>query len=156
MKKIFIVVLMFLFTLNAPAQWYNRTYGVNQLTELSETQLNLALQQANRNVNTGRILTGAGVGAEVIGIALMYSGFCIFDCSPAEIARANTGAVLFLAGFVCMGVGIPIWVVNAGRRNKLEIALVNLASASYSDMYRVANPGFKQTSAPGLSLKINF
>ncbi len=156
MKKLSVVALLFLFALNLQAQWYNRTYGVDQLTDLSEKQLNLALQQAERNLRTGRIMTIVGVSAEVVGLSLVYSSFCIFDCTKAELVRGNTGGVLFLAGFITMLVGIPMWAVNGSRRNKIEIALVNLSAMPYPEIPHTYLAGFNQFSAPGISLKFRF
>ena len=156
MKKFLVGTLLILLTVNVDAQWYERKYGVQGIGYLSETQLAQALQQAENNTQLGKIITVAGIGCELIGVAIIASNFCIMGCSSQEIAAANAGGILFAAGFVTMVVGIPIWAVNGGRKKDIELALVRLNDFSYLGNNQSTCFGFKKHSTLGLSVKINF
>ena len=119
-------------------------------------QLTQALQQTEKKIIAGKVLTVTGIGCEIIGGILIASNFCILGCSPQEIAAANTGGVLFAAGIITMVVGIPIWAVNGGRKKDIEVALVRLNDFSYLGNNQPSYYGYKQPSAFGLSVKINF
>ncbi len=55
MKKLLaIAVLGFLFV-HVQGQWYSRQFNVNSIDELSQAQLNYALERAGVNLKTGKI-----------------------------------------------------------------------------------------------------
>ena len=148
MKTFIVGVVLFLFALNVQGQWYRSRYGVNSLNELNEEKLSLALQQTENKIKTGQILTGIGVGSGVIGVVLFANNFCIFSCSNRENFLATTGTVLLFGGFSTMTFGIVKWIVNASRKKKVELALVQFNNSAYS--------GNKKPSQLGLSIKIHF
>ena len=155
MKKYFVGAIIFLFTINVEAQWYQRKYGVQSIGFLNETQLTKVLQHTKKNINTGQILTGAGICFEIIGGVLVASNFCIF-CTEEQLARVNGGTVLFAGGFITMMVGIPLWAVNGHRKKDIELALVRINAHSYLGNNQPIYFGGKQPSILGLSVKISF
>jgi len=148
MKKFIVGILLFIFTLNVQGQWYNRQYSVNRLNDLSETQLKLALQQTTKKINTGKILTGIGVGSEIIGGVLIANNFCIFSCSSKENTLVTVGTILFMGGIPTMTYGIVKWITNASRKNKIEFALTELNTPNFQRNL--------ESSTLGLSMKIHF
>ena len=148
MKKFIVGIFLFLFALNVQGQWNKRKYDVNHLNELNETQLMVALQHSRNKIKTGQIMTGIGVGCELIGGVLLVNNFCIFSCTRKENFLAVTGSMLFIGGFYTMAFGILKWIVNASRKNKIELALANFNTSSFS--------GNIESSAYGLSMKIHF
>ena len=141
-----------LFTIIVDAQWYQRQYGVNDINELNEEYLKYSLQKAESNVKTGKILTYTGIGLGTVGLILGVHATSRIITDPfsswdAELAEVVTGEILLLGGMGTMAVGIPLWSINASRRNKINVALIKFNSSSYL--------GFKQPSTFGLSITIN-
>lgn len=156
MKKFLVGILLVVLAVNTHAQWYSRKYDANNLSDISKTQLTQALQQTKGKITAGKLLTVAGIGCEIIGVSLVLNNFCISDCSQENTTESNTGGVLMVAGLIGMAGGITMWAVNGSRRKDIEVALALLNASSYSGNNGQAYPGYKQPSAPVLSLKIKF
>ena len=150
MKKILVVVILGLITLSVQGQWYSRSYGVDNINELSEAQLNYALQRAQNNVKAGKILTWSGVGAFSAGLVIVATSFDDFWSYWDEdnLGRYLCGSTLLVLGMASTIVGAPIWIVGSSRKKQVEIALLRFNPSTYT--------GFKQPDQFGLSFSISF
>ena len=152
MKKFLVGTLLILLTVNVDAQWYSK-YGVNDINELSETQLNFALQQFDKNYKAGRIVTLVGIGSELFGWSMAL--IAISTWSSSKFLEYSF-FILVPTGIVTMCVGIPLWSVNANRKKDIELALAKFNTASFLGNNQPTYFGYKQPSAFGLSVKISF
>ena len=153
MKKFLLLLITGLFAISVQAQWYSRSYGVDNINDLSEVQLNYALQRAESNVKTGKILTFSGIGAfalgTVIGVTALDDVFLNWDDSYDNYAgRYLAGGMLMLLGMGSTALGIPFWIVGATRKKKIEVSLLRFNSSAFT--------GYKQPEQFGLSVKVNF
>ena len=121
MKKIITICSLVLLTVLCNAQENNKP----KYSEFNQDQLNLALKQASKTIQTGKILTFVGAGAFTTGVILMTSGLGdIVDGDSNPEAKLGGGYVLFLGGFVSTIIGVPVWLVGANKKNKIELELV--------------------------------
>lgn len=152
MKIILTGLVLVLLALHSQAQWYSRAYGVDNIYLLDQSQLTYSLQKAESNVKTGKILTLGGMGTGIVGIIISANGMYNWTMKGASSSEFETkttiGGVLLLAGMGAMAVGIPLWAVNASRRNKIEIALIRFNVSSYT--------GYRQPDPLGLGLTFRF
>lgn len=158
MQRTLSFAILILFTLNVQAQWYTQKYGVNDLNELSQAQMEFSLSKTEKNIKTGKILTYTGLGAGMVGmiIGAHATGGILERGIDDTMAEFTAGGMLMLGGITCMVIGIPLWAVNANRRNEIEIALLKFNTTSYLGNNYPTNFKFKQPPNLGLSLKINF
>jgi len=160
MKKLLIGILFFLLTINVQAQWYNRRYGVNNINDLSESQLKIALQNAEKSIKTGKTLTYIGIGTTLLGGILVADGLSSMGDSWESFwngwGEAAGGMLLMVTGSGLMVVGIPLWAVNKSRTNSIKVTLVKFNTASFTGYNQHACYGLTQPSALGLSLEIPF
>ena len=150
MKKILVAVILGLVALSVQGQWYSRSYGVDNINELSETQLNYALQRAQANVKIGKILTLSGIGsfsAGLVIVAISLDDF-ITDWDDDNLGVYVFGSTLMLLGMASTVVGVPFWIAGASRKKQVEIALLRFNPSAYT--------GFKQPDQFGLSFTISF
>lgn len=150
MKKLLaLAVLGFLF-LNVQGQWYSRQFNVNSIDELNQTQLNYALERAEANLKTGKILTYSGIGAFAVGTLVAATGVNGFwnGLDEGDLNRYAAGSVLMLLGMGSTIVGVPFWVAGSRRKRQVEIALLRFDASAYT--------GFQPTQQYGLSLTLNF
>lgn len=122
--------MLITFTLIANGQWYYNSFGVMNLNELSQDQLNFALSKAEKTVSTGQFFTLIGSMTAIIGISIYAQG--ISNMSNARTSnlittnlnRSYLGAGVMAVGGTIASIGIPIWIVGANKRNDIQIALV--------------------------------
>jgi len=155
MKKLLIGILLILFVINVDAQWYYRKYGVIYFSDLTEMQLKQGLQISKRNIALGISLTTVGVVTIACGTGLMI------DANKKkywddELAEGLLGAGVIFLGMIPTIVGISIWVVNANRKNSIEVALVKFNTTSFLGNNQSTYFGYKQPTALGVSVKISF
>lgn len=150
MKKMLVVLLLGFLAINVQAQWYSRSFGVDNINDLSEVQLNYSLQRAESNIKTGKILTFSGIGAFTVGIVIAASSLndSFWFAHENDFDKYVAGSMLVLLGIGSTAVGIPFWIVGSSRKKKIEIALISFDSSAFT--------GYKQAEQLGLSLKINF
>ncbi len=150
--KIFLVCTLLVFlSLNVQAQWYSRSFGVDNINDLNEVQLNYSLQKAKSFVKTGKILTFSGIGSFTLGTYLVVrglDGWVFGDGNDSHLDEIVLGEMLILAGMGSVVVGVPFWIVGARRKSKIEIALIKFNTSSLKTL--------GQPEPLGLSLKINF
>ena len=127
-KTLFLSILLILTTsLYGQNQWYNRQYGVNNINELSEAQLKMALQNAETKIKTGRILTFVGIGTTLLGGILYADGMSsagdTWDEFWQNVGQAGGGIFLMIAGSGTIAFGVPFWIVGANRKSAIEVGL---------------------------------
>jgi len=129
------------------AQWYSNQFGVTNMNELNQPQLELALDQADKTIMTGKVLTFTGIGMAIIG-GIVYSAglneIVESDLSNMSTNKAMAGALVLTAGCGMTGIGIPVWVVGDSRKKVIQIHL-----QKYEE-------GNLQGYIPGIGLKIRF
>ena len=140
MKKL-LISLIVLSSIISNAQWYTE-YGVTNMNELNEQQLNLALKQSQKTINIGVALTAIGVPLIIIGGVMYLSGLneIIDQNIEGGLNKSATGSLIMCGGGLSASIGIPIWIVGANRKN---IILVHLEK-------------FKTSYIPSLGIRINF
>lgn len=129
MKKLIAFCFFVFFAIAGNAQWYYNSFNVTNINELNQDQLNLALQKAERSIKTGKTLTFVGLGIGVVGAILYSSGLSGIVNDDISNLGSNTnkgvaGAYIMCGGFGMAGIGIPVWVSGARRKDDIEIALV--------------------------------
>ena len=145
MKKLMFLFIGIILALNINGQWYFNQYGVTDMNQLTESQLDLALTQSQKTIKTGKVLTFVGLGATIIGGVLYVKGIDDITSSTTynqidDGADKAIGGALLLYGGVCVAsIGIPIWVVGDSRKNIVYIHLEKFKGLGYM---------------PGLSIKI--
>lgn len=155
MKKYLVGALIFLFTINVEAQWYERKYSVNDINDLNELQLTQALQKAKNNIGLGVALTVIGTGAMIGGIAIINKGRHKDDFFEGFFTAMEGGGIIVL-GVIPFAIGVPIWLVNADRKKSIKVALVKFNTTSFLGNNQPTYFGGKQPSTLGLSVKISF
>ena len=150
MKTFLLAVVLALVTLSVHGQWYSRSFGVDNINDLNESQLNYSLQRAQANIKAGKILTWSGVGAFSAGLVIAAASFgdMITDWDDDNFGMYVFGGSLMLLGMASTVVGVPFWIVGASRKKQVEIALLRFDSSAYT--------GFKQANQLGLSLTVRF
>lgn len=160
MKRIIICALLFIVALNSHAQWFYKSYGVTNINDLSESQLKLALQDAEKKIKTGKTLTFIGIGSTILGSIIyadaMSSAGDSWDEFWNSMSKGGAGLLIASAGTASMAIGIPFWIVGVNRKNSIEVTLVNFNSSSYLRSKQSAILGYNPQTSIGLSLKINF
>lgn len=115
---------------SASGQWYKELYGVEDIKELNENQLNIALFKAKREVKRERTTTILGASAATLGGLLLYSGIKYFINPPSTMwlgnaSKVNTyNAFGLMSGGLIFGVGV-IFAVDSGiqmRKAKIRIS----------------------------------
>lgn len=160
MKSLLFVAILILTSVHINAQWYSK-HGVSDINDLSEQQLEILLQKSRDNVKTGKILTYTGFGVGTIGLIVSVNATANvisdpFTVTEEELDDFTYGGVLMLLGIGAMVVGIPLWAINASRRNKVEIAIINFHTRPSSGIDHPVYPIIKPPATYGLSLKINY
>ena len=156
MKTVFfIMVTAMLISSCGNCQWFERRYGVDDIYQLSDEQLNDAFKRARTGTWVGAILTTVGAAGLITGIAIASSAN---DMGRAGEARAYEGVFLAM-GSVPLGIaGVTIWGINGTRlqtikeiMNKTEIkpGVLNYPSGNYSR-------DFNCSFIPGFSITFNF
>lgn len=147
MKKLLTCILLILFAVNVNAQWYQRLYGVTNINELNEEQLNIALQLSQQKIKTGKTVTFIGIGSLFLGAVTLTN---VSGSDNIIDASGNISAGLFFicGGIVTTAIGIPIWITGSNRKNSIEVALTRFDTSS---LYP-----FKPPKITGMSLTLNF
>jgi hypothetical protein len=148
MKRVLVLMSAMLFlAFSVNAQWYYNSYNVSNINDLNKAQLDLSLTKANQSVKTGQIMTGIGVGVGIIGGIIYASGLSGIVNSNTiggindNLNKGIAGAYLMYGGIITAGIGIPIWIVGANKRNDIEVALVKFKGSA---------------SANGIGIKLRF
>lgn len=127
------------------AQWYVTQFDVTNMNELTKPQLNLALEQTEKTIVTGQVLTAIGALSTIIGGVIYTQG--LNDIVESDINdinkgvnKATAGALVLTGGCAALGIGIPVWIVGGNRKNTINIHL-----AKFQDTSCIPSIGFKLT-----------
>jgi len=119
MKKLFLILTtLILLSVNGNCQWYNRRYGVNDINQLSEEQLNEALIRTHRGISGGSTLSLIGVIGicggiiEIIATKNIGEGFGIL-----------AGMGLIIVSVPLEIVGLTKWSINDTRSKSIKEVL---------------------------------
>lgn len=134
---------------NVDAQWYYAQYGVTNMNELNQKQLNVALEQSLKTINTGQILTGVGVGITLIGTIIYASGLkdIVEDTYTSGytqieqgLSKTAAGGLILAGGSTLLSTGIIVWIIGDSRMKVVKVHL-----AKYDQVY-----------IPSIGLKLTF
>jgi len=124
----------------------NAQFGnLKDLNNLNEAQLDLAFKKSEKNIRTGKILTGVGVGLAAIGTVITVNAFSDMVTESIDSFEPNTsklllGGAVASVGSLMIGIGIPVWAFGAMRKNDIEIVLAK----------------YKTSQAYGIGVKLRF
>ena len=128
MKTTTLIIGILFTALTVNAQWYFNQYGVTDMNELNQDQLELAMQQATK-------LKKAGVGVSIASTAVTIIGFVIYANGLNDIVeedyayvdenanKAYGGLIVGSIGMIGMCVGIPMWIAGGTRINVIKVHL---------------------------------
>ncbi len=138
---------------NVNAQWYN-SYGVTNINELTESQLDIAMIKAEKTIKTGKTMTILGGLVTVIGCVMYLNnlGNIItdrFENLSSNVNKSFTGAYIMYGGGIVFSIGVPVWISGGSRKSDIEIA-----RAKYTSNLRV-NP-YLNTSSYDKSIGLRF
>ena len=154
MGKVFLIMIsIIMLSVSANCQWYNRQYGVSDINQLSQIQLNEALIRAKNGISSGAVIS------IIIGIGIV-SGISIAAASnaPEEVNRAY-GGVFLAIGSVPLGLaGATTWAINGTRAKSIKEVLksteVKLGLVNYQRS--IICSGSQGALLPCLSVTIRF
>ena len=136
MKKL--LLLFFIFSsINIDAQWYTKLYGVNDISELNEWQLDMALADSKNIVTTGIALTMVGIAATTVGTLVYKGGKEENKTNPSYYlkgvpnSRMIEGEVIIAFGIITDLIGIPLWAVGSSRKKTISFQLTKFNDTSY-------------------------
>jgi len=119
MKKLFLILTtLILLSVNGNCQWYNRRYGVNDINQLSEEQLNEALIRTHRGISGGStlsLISAIGICGgiiEIIATKNIGEGFGIL-----------AGMGLIIVSVPLEIVGLTKWSINDTRSKSIKEVL---------------------------------
>jgi hypothetical protein len=133
--RIKILILCLFIAGQVNSQWYFSQFGVTDMNELNEKQLNLALEQSEKTIGAGQALTAVGLLGTIIGFVVYTQGLNeIMDMNSdinEGLNKATTG-ILVATGFGTLAsIGIPTWIVGNNRKNVINIHLVKFQDQGY-------------------------
>ena len=121
MKKLILICFPVFFSVIVNAQVNHKP----NLNELNQDQLNFALKKSKNTIKLGKILTFAGLGASSIGIVMLFeAGTKSIVEGSDNTTTVTTGAYLMIFGSCTSLIGIPVWIVGANKKHKIELELV--------------------------------
>jgi hypothetical protein len=100
------------------SQWYFKSCGVTDINNCSLDEFECLWERAEKNVRTGKIITGIGVlglGASALLVTGLVAGE--LNDSPVTIIFTLTSFVTGIAGVL---IGPPTWITGASRKNLLR------------------------------------
>ncbi len=117
------------------AQWYTRQFGVNDINELNEEQLNISFTNAEKITKTGKVMTISGIAAIIVGEVIYQIGERKYE--PGGIIdfgfndKMFYGGVIIGVGAISSGIGIPLWMVGGNRKYLIKGQLAKFDDISY-------------------------
>jgi len=122
---------------SANGQWFNKQFGVENINDLTEDQVNDALQKANLNVKKGKIVTFIGLGFIASGSGLFIHAANQFNgpagrspSSPLSFVSGLLGGALLVGlGAAAIPLGIPTWIIGKNRISDVNKAFGNNLSS---------------------------
>jgi hypothetical protein len=117
-KSFFAYILCFCISisfLDLNAQELEKPTRVSKYDGLNKDQLNLVLTQSLKTIKTGKTLTFIGIGSGALGGIIMATSFYA-DNWENGLFTATAGALLFGAGILSTGIGVPMWIVGSSNK----------------------------------------
>ena len=138
MKQLLILLLVFS-AIQTNAQWYYERFGVNEISELNEKELNIALRNANLRAGIGMVYSILGITMLTSGIVILSnhwndeykSGYGSGIDNTMTAATQIGGGFLVLGGAVCSGIAIPVCITGFSRRSQITLQLAKFNDTSY-------------------------
>jgi hypothetical protein len=122
MKKVLLIIsTLILLSVGGNCQWYNRRYGVNDISQLSQKQLNEALTRTQRGISGGRTLSlVSAIGIcggiiEILATRNVGEGFGIL-----------AGMGLIIVSVPLEIVGLTKWGINDSRAKSIKEVLKSI------------------------------
>ena len=141
MKKFLAVLLMFGFSQAAEAQNYDMQRGIvssfkdlNYQHQHESPIFNPAnsrepVERYKKTRNTGRILTGAGVGAVLLGGIMASQGTDeMFSTDNGD--KMGAGFIVMTAGMLSAATGITMWTIGGIKHNKAKKSNLSIQQTS--------------------------
>jgi hypothetical protein len=157
-KAFLIMSTLILLSVSGNCQWYHRRYGVNDINQLSQEQLNEALTKAQSKISGGHVLSIVGA----IGIGV---GSYLIVYSKRIYPEANDITEGEMTGWVFLAISIPVeiagltkWGINGKRVKSIKEVLNNTELKMGLVNYQKGNicSGSLGSLLPCLSVKIRF
>jgi hypothetical protein len=140
MNRLISICFLLFFVVTGNAQVNNKP----KLNELTQDQLNLSLTKSKKTIKTGIILTIVGLGVTITGAAIIVNEANKAPTGPVFDENIDlTGYYVTIIGGAIILAGIPVWIVGASKKNKIELELVKF------------NPK-GSASINGIGLKVRF
>jgi hypothetical protein len=157
MKRTFlIIVAVLLITANGNCQWYQRKYGVNDINQLSQQQINESLRKAKVRAWTGAYISCIGVITLSSGISMKYAPK---DLHGSQLQEQQISKVAFLTlGSVLTPVGLTMLFKNCSRMKAIKKTMKNteislgVTNCPTDNMFNSSNI----YAIPTISVAINF
>lgn len=160
MKKLFLLIPgILLIFFSSDCQWYQKQYGVSEINQLSQEQLNEVLKKAKGRVAVGTILSTVSAIGIISGIYLFRKDYPD-DLYPdqAEIGKQVEGLGLALISIPPEIVGLVILFKNRSLATKIKGVLnnteVKLELFNYPAEMNIT--GLSGDSFPGFSITFRF
>jgi len=152
-KAVLFFSIIILLSIDGNCQWYHRQYGVNDINQLSQEQLNKALRHAEGGAKFGGFVSGIGA-VGIIGSIIMLSS--VND--REDEGKAYTGVFLTGISVTLEIAGLTIWGINGSRKYNIKNTLRNtevkpgLINNPSANLFGNSNA----SPVPGISLTFHF
>jgi hypothetical protein len=152
MKKVFLIAaVLLLISESCNCQWYNRQYGVSDLNQLSQQQLNGALRKAKSGVVCGSVLS-------IVSAAGIFGGISIAsNAAPGDLEAALAGIGLAGISVSTEITGLIVLFSHVSRAERIKEIMkkkeIKLGVTNYQNDKMVSG---SSGSFPGFSLAFRF
>jgi hypothetical protein len=123
MKKLLLFILFIISFMHATdAQWYYRTCGVPELSDLTRLEYECLWDRSTRNVNVGTITTTIGIvsaAASISIVVMAFNGSLDGGVVSPEFLD-HMFVITALGAFICITVGSGIWITGVSRQKQLK------------------------------------
>lgn len=128
MKKIFLAIsIIFLTCAISNCQWYQKYYGVNDPSQLTKEQVNLALNKSQDGIKTGTTLLVIG------SIGILTGAYLFLKDYPdekypdqAEMGKKFEGGIIALISLPPEIIGLAILKKNCSYKSEIEKFINNM------------------------------
>jgi hypothetical protein len=150
-KTLFIFIVVLQLSIDCYCQWYSRRYGVSDLTQLSQKQLNEALVMAKDGIGGGALLS-------VAGAAGIYGGIRIFrNAASGDLETSFEGLGLTGISVLAEITGLMTLFISRSRMISIKKVINNaefrLGTINYPEYSRYRG---SSCSLPGFSVTFHF
>ena len=114
--------LIFLFSATSKSQDY--TFRYNPYSGMNEDQLELALEQARKMEQNGKIWTTVGTGMLIGGSVMTFKGINNISYEEFNYGSFGTGLMIMCFSAFPLGYGMVAWITGHERANIIEIELL--------------------------------